>query len=231
MASLFTALRLRSRPFTALSIFPALSAPVSIPSLPSRSVLFPSPSGSHLLLQQHRSFVQNLRPRRQAYKKSHKGFFPVRTGGSLRGTVVRYGEYGLQAMRGVRLEDKQLDAARTAIKRCLRSEKNSKLYLRVFTDRPVTAKGAEARMGKGKGAVEFYATWVAKGHVLFEVKGVRKEAAEEAMRVAAAALPVKTRFVSATEDKIAPRCLPHFVRKVMERQKFQQQQQDSKMKQ
>ncbi len=134
---------------------------------------------------------------------------------SLAGTTVYYGDYGLQALEGKRLEDKQLDNARTAIRRMIKAEKGSKLYLRCFPDRPVTSKGSEARMGKGKGAVEFYGKWVDEGSVLFEVKGVRLETAKEAMRVAGAALPLKTRFIEAPKDKewVPPRVLPHFLLK------------------
>ncbi|KAI9092693.1 ribosomal protein L10e/L16, partial [Phlyctochytrium arcticum] len=138
----------------------------------------------------------NFRPRRTKYKKAFKGYWPVRTGGSLRGTTVYYGDFGLQALEGGRLSDKQLDNARTGIRRVLKKgEKGSRFFLRCFPDRPVTSKGAETRMGKGKGAVDYFATFVAEGRVIFEVKGLRQELAEKAMRVAAACLPIRTKFI------------------------------------
>lgn len=147
---------------------------------------------------------------------------PVRTGGSLRGTTVYYGDYGLQALEGGRLSDKQLDNARTGIRRIIKQEKGSRFFLRCFPDRPVTSKGAETRMGKGKGAVEYFATFVAAGRVVIEVKGVRKELAEKALRVAAAALPIRTKFVEAPAEgsRVPPRVLPFFVRKRLEQKEF-----------
>ncbi|KAJ1556944.1 hypothetical protein HK096_009963 [Nowakowskiella sp. JEL0078] len=147
------------------------------------------------------------------YKKSQMGFFRTRLGGSLRGTTVHFGDFGLQAMEGGRLTDKQIDIARSAIRRVIKSEKGSKLYLRVFTDRPVTAKGAEARMGKGKGAVEYFASWISDRKVLFELKGVRKETAQRALQIASSCLPVKTKFVMAGENRVASRVLSYFLRK------------------
>ncbi|KAJ3122571.1 hypothetical protein HK098_002750 [Nowakowskiella sp. JEL0407] len=167
-----------------------------------------------MLLSQSRTFIQNLRPKKMKRKKAFRGYYKTRLGGSLRGTTVRYGDFGLQALEGGRLSDKQLDNARTALRRVIKSEKGAKFYLRVFTDRPVTAKGAEARMGKGKGAVEYFATWVSGKRVLFEVKGVRKETAQRAMQVAAAVLPIRTRFVVADESlRVAPRVDPYFMRR------------------
>ncbi|KAI9012952.1 ribosomal protein L10e/L16, partial [Gaertneriomyces semiglobifer] len=135
------------------------------------------------------------RPRRLKYKKAQKGFFPSRSGGSLRGTTVYHGDYGLQVTEGGRLSDKQLDVARTAVRRTIKIEKGARFFLRCFPDRPVTSKGAETRMGKGKGAVDYFATWVAAGRVVIEVKGVRKELAEKALRVAASMLPLRTKII------------------------------------
>ncbi|KAJ3023711.1 mitochondrial ribosomal large subunit component [Thoreauomyces humboldtii] len=172
---------------------------------------------------QHRHAVANFRPRRTKYKKAQKGFYPSRSGGSIRGTTVYYGDYGLQALEGGRLSDKQLDSARTAIRRVIKPEKGSRFFLKCFPDRPVTSKGAETRMGKGKGAVDYFATWVAEGKVLIEVKGVRRELAEKAMRVAAAGLPIRTRFLAAQPgNRVPPRVLPHFVRKRLADREFQE---------
>ncbi|KAI8592380.1 ribosomal protein L10e/L16 [Geranomyces variabilis] len=170
---------------------------------------------------QHRHAVANFRPKKLKHKKAHKGFWPTHTGGSLRGTTVYYGDYGLQALEGGRLSDKQLDSARVAIRRVLKQEKGSRFFLRCFPDRPVTSKGAETRMGKGKGAVDYFATFVAAGRVIVEVKGVRKELAEKAMRIAAAGFGIRTRFIVADkENRMPPRVLPAFVRERLARQEF-----------
>lgn len=124
-----------------------------------------------------------LRPKITKHKKQFKGFFTVNSGGSLAGTAVHEGDYGLQVLEGGRLNDKQLDNARTAIRRVLKADKGSKLILRAFPDRPVTSKGSEARMGKGKGAVDYFAKWLSPGAIVFEVKFCRMEIAKEAMRV------------------------------------------------
>ncbi|KAI8820864.1 ribosomal protein L16p/L10e-domain-containing protein [Fimicolochytrium jonesii] len=181
-----------------------------------------APTPHALQFTQHRHAVANFRPRRLKYKKAQKGFWPIHSGGSLRGSTVYYGDYGLQALEGGRLSDRQLDAARTGIRRVIKSEKGSRFFLRCFPDRPVTSKGAETRMGKGKGAVDYFATFVAEGRVVFEVKGVRKELAEKAMRVAAACLPVRTKFVSEEDQKtrMAPRVLPFFVQRRLRDNEF-----------
>ncbi|KAJ3330067.1 mitochondrial ribosomal large subunit component [Blyttiomyces sp. JEL0837] len=155
-----------------------------------------------------------LRPRRQNYRKAFKGFFKTREGGSLRGTTLLHGNYGLRVLEGGRIQDKQMDAARTLMRRVLKAEKGAKFHLRVFTDRPVSKKAAETRMGKGKGAVEFYASWVSKGRVVLEVSCMRKDLAEQALKAAAAAMPLRTEFVEQKEfPKVAPRCLPHFLKR------------------
>ncbi|KAL5035136.1 39S ribosomal protein L16, mitochondrial [Batrachochytrium dendrobatidis] len=163
---------------------------------------------------QRRFAVVNLRPKKTKYRKAHKGFFKTRLGGSIRGTTVRLGEYGLQLFEPGRLKDKQLDTVRTMVNRILKSEKGSKLILRIFPHRPVTAKGAETRMGKGKGAVEYYATWVSEGVVIMEITGARKDVALKALNVAAQALPLRTRVVQRNPELIdAPRVVPYFVQK------------------
>ncbi|TPX57901.1 hypothetical protein PhCBS80983_g03506 [Powellomyces hirtus] len=219
----------RSRPLSTALLFP-LSSASALP--PTRLALriptafhaqAPTPVSSTFVPVRHA--VANFRPRKLKYKKAHKGFHPVRTGGSLRGTTVYYGDYGLQALEGGRLSDKQLDSARTGIRRVLKAEKGSRFFLRCFPDRPVTSKGAETRMGKGKGAVDYFATFVAEGRVIVEVKGVRKELAEKAMKVAAAGFPIRTRFVSAAapegeQSRVPPRVLPFFVRQRLAKLEF-----------
>ncbi|KAJ3075312.1 hypothetical protein HDU98_008560 [Podochytrium sp. JEL0797] len=173
-----------------------------------------------------------LRPRRMAHKKMQKGFFKTHSGGSLRGTSLLFGNFGLRVVEGGRLQDKQIDAARTVMRRVVKEEKGAQFHLKCFTDRPVTSKPAEVRMGKGKGAVEFFVSWVPKGRVILEVSCARRETGLEALRVAAAALPLRTEIV---ESKVAvdatyapqqavtpPRCLPFFIRKRLADQEFKE---------
>lgn len=193
--------------------FLLLSSQISSPAI--KSVVYPSANNNITPMNksQIRFASSTLRPRRVQYRKAFKGFFKSRTGGTLRGTRVYHGEYGLQAAEGGRITDKQFDAVKSAIRLILKAEKGSKLILRAFPDRPVTSKGAEVRMGKGKGAVDYYATWVSKDRIIFEVKGLRKESARNAFRIATAALPLKTRFVELNQFKVAPRLLPYFIRR------------------
>ncbi|KAJ2999690.1 mitochondrial ribosomal large subunit component [Globomyces sp. JEL0801] len=172
--------------------------------------------------QQSRNAVANFRPKKMKFKKCHKGFFPVRTGGSLRGTTVIKGEYGLQVIEGGRLSDTQIDVARALAKRCLKGEKNVEVVLRCFPDRPyivpfnssVSKKAAETRMGKGKGSVEYFATWLAEGRVVLEIQGARPELAQRALIIAGNALPLRTRVIEKNENMlVAPRTLPFFIAK------------------
>ncbi|KAJ3117808.1 hypothetical protein HK100_000741 [Physocladia obscura] len=172
-----------------------------------------------------------LRPRRMAHKKMLKGFFKTHSGGSLRGTSLLFGNFGLRVVEGGRLEDKQIDAARTVMRRVVKEEKGANFHLKCFTDRPVTSKPAEVRMGKGKGPVEFFATWVPKGRVIFEISCTRKETGLKALRVAAAAIPLRTEIVRGAEEMPVdgyapqlgvkpPRCLPFFIKRRLAEQEF-----------
>lgn len=98
-----------------------------------------------------------LAPKRTKYKKAHKGRVPIPFGGSLKGTTLTMGEYGIRVLAGVRLSAKQLHSAQTALKRKLRVIKGSQVFMRVFPDIPVCVKGNETRMGKGKGTFEYWA--------------------------------------------------------------------------
>ncbi|KAE8266002.1 hypothetical protein A4X09_0g6343 [Tilletia walkeri] len=141
----------------------------------------------------------NLAPRRVKYRKAHKGRIPVKIGGSIKGTTVQQGIYGIRVLEPCRLTAKQLQSAETALKRRLKVIKGAQVYMRVFPDVPVCVKGNETRMGKGKGAFEFWACRAAVGRVIFEVGGpveIRAEVAKEALRLASAKLPVRTEFVS-----------------------------------
>ncbi|PWN93365.1 ribosomal protein L16 [Acaromyces ingoldii] len=140
-----------------------------------------------------------LAPRRTKYRKAHKGRVPMPTGGSLKGTTLNEGEYGLRLLAPARLSAKQLQSAETALKRKLKVVKGAQVFLRVFPDIPVCVKGNETRMGKGKGSFEFWACRAPVGRVIFEVGGpveIRPEVAKEALRLASAKLPVPTEFLT-----------------------------------
>jgi ribosomal protein L16 len=167
--------------------------------------------------------IANFRPKKLAHKKSMKGFYRSRAGGSLRGTTVYHGDYALQVTEGGRLFDRQLDTARNMVRRIIKQDKGSKFILSQFPHRPVTSKGAETRMGKGKGVVEHFATWMRTGSIVFEVKGARREIARRALRAAAGTLPLRSRIIKANPDmRVAPRCLPHFIMKTLHEAEFAQ---------
>ncbi|MFN3780733.1 MAG: 50S ribosomal protein L16 [Candidatus Kapaibacteriota bacterium] len=131
-----------------------------------------------------------LLPKRVKYRKTQRG--RVR-GIANRGTTVAFGSYGLKALEGAWITNRQIEAARIAINRYLKRE--GKLWIRIFPDKPVTKKPLETRMGSGKGSPEFWVAVVKRGKVMFEVGGVSKERAAEALRLAAQKLPIKTKFV------------------------------------
>lgn len=131
-----------------------------------------------------------LMPKRTKYRKQHRGRM---TGKAYRGSTVAFGDYGLQALEPVWMTSRQIEAARRAIVRFIR--RRGKVWIRVFPDKPYTQKAAETRMGKGKGAVEYYVAVVKPGRILFEMSGVPEDVAREALRLAAGKLPIKTKFV------------------------------------
>jgi large subunit ribosomal protein L16 len=131
-----------------------------------------------------------LVPKKTKYRKAFKGRIH---GVAKGGTDLTFGIFGLKALEPERITARQIEAARKAITRHLR--RVGKLWIRIFPDIPVSKKPAEVRMGSGKGAVEFYAARVKPGRILFELDGVREEAAKEAFMLAAAKLPIKTKFV------------------------------------
>jgi len=135
-----------------------------------------------------------LLPKRTKYRKQHRGRMKGRAG---RGNTLSFGDYGLQALEPCWMTSRQLEAARRAIVHYVK--RSGKLWIRVFPDKPVTAKPAETRMGKGKGPVDHWVAVIKPGRVLFEISGVGEEAAHEAMRLAAHKLPIRTRFVSRDE--------------------------------
>lgn len=131
-----------------------------------------------------------LLPKRVKYRKQHRGRM---TGKATRGNTVVYGQYGLQATEPCWMTSNQIEAARIAINRHLK--RGGTVWIKVFPDKPVTAKPAETRMGSGKGSPEYWVAVVKPGRVLFELAGVPEETAREAMRLAAHKLPVKCKFV------------------------------------
>ncbi|MDB5057933.1 MAG: rplP [Chloroflexi bacterium] len=135
-----------------------------------------------------------LMPKRVKYRKVHRG---RRKGTAHRGTEVAFGEFGLQAQGTCWLESKQIEAARRVITRYTR--RGGKIWIRVFPAKPVTAKPAETRMGSGKGAPDHWVVVVKPGRILFEIAGVREDAAREAMRLASFKLPIPTKFVTRIE--------------------------------
>ncbi len=131
-----------------------------------------------------------LMPRKVKYRKQQRG---RRRGKAKGGYRLNFGEYGLQALEPAWLTARQIEAARVAITRFLK--RGGKLWIRVFPDKPVTAKPAETRMGKGKGAPEYWVAVVKPGRILFELEGVTPEQAAQAMRLARAKLPIRTKFL------------------------------------
>ena len=132
-----------------------------------------------------------LMPERVKYRKMQRG---NRSGLASRGEKVAFGEYGLQSLERCWLDTKQIEAARVAITRFMK--RRGKVWLRVFPDKSVTKKPLEVRMGTGKGGVESWVAVIRPANVLFEVDGVPRELAREAMRLAAAKLPIRTKFIS-----------------------------------
>src|SRR5690242_11032272 len=135
-----------------------------------------------------------LMPKRVKYRKQQRGRM---RGKAYRGGTVAFGEFGLQALQPAWVTSRQIEAARVAITRTIK--RGGKVWIRVFPDKPVTKKPAETRMGKGKGAPEFWVAVIKPGRVLFEVEGITRLLAKEAFDLGASKLPIKTRFVERRE--------------------------------
>ena len=131
-----------------------------------------------------------LMPKRVKHRKVQRGNMK---GKAKRGTEIAYGEYALQTLEPAWITDRQIEAARIAMTRYIR--RGGKVWIRIFPDKPITAKPAETRMGSGKGSPEYWVAVVKPGRILFELAGV----AREAMRLASHKLPVKTRFLKREE--------------------------------
>ncbi len=131
-----------------------------------------------------------LSPKRVKYRKKHKGRM---RGQANRGNKVSFGEFGLQAAEPAWISNRQIEAARVAMTRHIK--RGGKVWIRIFPDKPITQKPAETRMGKGKGNPEGWVAVVKPGRVMFELEGVPEAVARRAMELAAAKLPIKTRFL------------------------------------
>ena len=132
-----------------------------------------------------------LMPKKVKYRKQQRG---RRGGKAWRGGSLAFGDYGLKALECAWITDRQIEASRVAITRFIK--RGGKLWIRIFPDKPYTKKPAETRMGKGKGAPEFWVAVVKPGRVLFEMEGVPETDAREALRLASHKLPIPTRFVA-----------------------------------
>ncbi len=132
-----------------------------------------------------------LMPKRVKYRKAQRGRM---TGNATRGAQVAFGDFGLKAMEPAWITARQIEAARVALTRMMKRE--GKVWIRIFPDKPVTKKPAETRMGSGKGSPEFWVSVVKPGRIMFEIGGVTKDVAQEALTLAAHKLPIKTKFVT-----------------------------------
>ena len=132
-----------------------------------------------------------LMPKRAKFRKQFRGRMKGRAS---RGAEVSFGEYGLQALEPCWMTSRQIEAARRVIVRQVR--RHGKYWIRIFPDKPVTKKPAETRMGKGKGAVEYYVAVIKPGRILFEISGLEEQLAQEVLRQASHKLPIKTQVVA-----------------------------------
>ena len=130
-------------------------------------------------------------PKRTKFRKQHRGRMRGKAKG---GDTVSFGEYGLQALEAGWITSAQIEAARVAMTR--HAKRGGKVWIRIFPDKPVTSTPAETRMGKGKGAVDFWVAPVKPGRVMFEIEGIPIDTAREALRLAGHKLPIKVRFLA-----------------------------------
>jgi large subunit ribosomal protein L16 len=137
-----------------------------------------------------------LMPKKVKYRKQQKG---KRRGKAWRGSDVNFGEFGLKALEVGWITDRQIEAARIAITRFVK--RGGKIWIRIFPDKPITKKPAETRMGKGKGAPDGWVAVIRPGKILYEMEGVTREQAKEAMRLAGNKLGIKTKFVTRFEKE------------------------------
>jgi large subunit ribosomal protein L16 len=139
-----------------------------------------------------------LTPKRVKWRKVHRGRMKGR---AMSGNTLTYGEYGLQALEPCWMSNRQIEAARIALTRHIK--RGGKVWIKVFPDKSVTKKPAEVRMGSGKGNPEFWVAVVRPGRVLFEIAGVPDDVAREALKLAAAKLPISTKIITRSETEVA----------------------------
>jgi len=132
-----------------------------------------------------------LQPKRTKFRKMHK---MKMKGIANRGSQLAFGSFGIKALEGAWITSRQIESARIAVTRFMKRE--GQVWIKIFPDKPITKKPAEVRMGKGKGAPEYWVAVVKPGTIMFEVEGVPQEVAKEALRLAAQKLPIVTRFVT-----------------------------------
>jgi large subunit ribosomal protein L16 len=136
-----------------------------------------------------------LSPRRTKFRKQQRGRM---SGPATRGNEIDFGDFAMQAAEPAWITARQIEASRRAMNRYIR--RGGKIWIRIFPDKPVTQRAAETRMGSGKGAPEFWVAVVKPGRIMFEVAGVTEEIAREAIRLANAKMPIKTRFIKREKD-------------------------------
>nr|QVY58401.1 50S ribosomal protein L16 [Kappaphycus striatus] len=134
-----------------------------------------------------------LSPKKTKFRKQHRGRM---TGRASKGNKITFGEYGLQTLECGWLTSRQIEATRRTITRYVK--RGGKLWIRIFPDKPVTARPAETRMGSGKGTPEYWVAVIKPGHILFEISGVSLQSAKQAMKLASYKLPVQTKFITKT---------------------------------
>src|SRR3954449_11710612 len=139
-----------------------------------------------------------LAPSRTKYRRQHRGRMK---GAAQRGNALAFGQYGLQALEPCWMEARQIEAARIALTRFMK--RGGKVWIRVFPDKPITAKPAETRMGSGKGAVDHWVAVVKPGRIIFEIGGVRPEIAREALLLAAQKMPIKCKIIGREDVEAA----------------------------
>jgi large subunit ribosomal protein L16 len=132
-----------------------------------------------------------LMPKRVKYRKMHRGH---RRGTASRGNTVAFGDFGIQALESAWIDSRQIESARRTMTHYIK--RGGQVWIRIFPDKPVSAKPAETRMGSGKGAPDHWVAVVKPGHILFEIGGIREDVAREAMRLAGHKLPIRTKFVA-----------------------------------
>ena len=137
-----------------------------------------------------------LSPRRTKFRKQQRGRM---NGLATRGSNLNFGDFALQALEPCWITSRQIEASRRAMTRYIR--RGGKIWIRIFPDKPITMRPAETRMGSGKGSPEFWVAVVKPGRILFEIAGVNEETAREAMRLADSKLPIKTKFITRSQEE------------------------------